>query len=177
MDTDVSKSEVQETAATAADKSREVAESASEQAGALAGTAREQAAEVGAEVAHQGRQVLSQATTKLHEQGRQQTHALASTVRGWADQTRALADGHPEQAGQIAGYARDAADRAAQAAGTLEERGFDGIVDDVQRFARRRPGVFLLGAAIAGFGAGRLIRSAPGATEDSAPTVASRNGF
>jgi hypothetical protein len=167
MDTDTAKSEAGQTASTAVDKTKEVAGSASEQAGALAGAAREQAGQVRAEVADQGRQVLSQATAKLQEQGRNQAQALAFTVRGWADQTRALADGHPEEAGQFAGYARNAADRAASAASKLEERGFDGVVDDVQRFARRRPGVFLLGAVVAGFGVGRLLRSASAA--DGAP--------
>ena len=41
----------------------------------------------------------------------------------------------------------------------LEDRGIEGVVDDVSRFARRRPGVFLLAAAGAGFVVGRFVRS------------------
>lgn len=160
MDTEQTKSEARETAATATEKSKEVASTASDQAKEVTGTAREQAGQVRHEVAQQGRQVISQASAKLQEQGRVQTQELASTARSWADQTRALAEGRPEEAGQVPQYARQAADGVANVAGKLEERGFEGVIEDVQRFARRRPGIFLLGAAAAGFGVGRLLRSA-----------------
>jgi hypothetical protein len=42
----------------------------------------------------------------------------------------------------------------------VQQRGYDGMVEDAQRLARRRPGVFLAGAAVAGFAIGRLLRSA-----------------
>jgi hypothetical protein len=41
---------------------------------------------------------------------------------------------------------------------------------DVQRFARRRPGVFLLGALGVGFGVGRLLRSGQAAGALSTPS-------
>jgi hypothetical protein len=169
MDTEQTKTEAQETAATATAKSKEVASAASDQAKAVGETAREQVGQVRHEVAHQGREVVAQATAKLQEQGRAQTRELASTVRGWADQTRALAEGRPGEAGPIAPYARQAADGVANVAGKLEERGFEGVLDDLQRFARRRPGVFLMGAAVAGFGVGRLLRGASAGNSTSAP--------
>ena len=177
MDTEQTKTEAKDTAATATEKSKEVAGSAAEQAKAVTDTAREQVGQVRQEAVHQGREVVSQATAKLQEQGRVQAQELASTVRGWADQTRALADGRPEEAGQVAQYARQAADGVANAAGKLEERGFEGVVDDLQRFARRRPGVFLLGAAAAGFGVGRLLRSASAGNGGSATAGAAPSGY
>jgi hypothetical protein len=42
----------------------------------------------------------------------------------------------------------------------MDQRGVEGVLDDVRSFARRRPGVFLLGAGIAGFAVGRLVRGA-----------------
>jgi hypothetical protein len=33
------------------------------------------------------------------------------------------------------------------------------VLEDVQTFARRRPGVFLLGAAVLGFGVGRYVKA------------------
>jgi hypothetical protein len=173
MDTEQTKTEAKETAATATEKGKEVASTASDQAKAVGETAREQAGQVRQEVAHQGREVVAQATAKLQDQGRAQTRELASTVRGWADQTRALAEGRPQEAGQIAPYARRAADGVADVAGKLEERGFEGVLDDLQRFARRRPGVFLLGAAVAGFGVGRLLRGASAGNGMSASPPAS----
>ncbi len=44
-------------------------------------------------------------------------------------------------------------------ASEIEERGLEGLAAYVVDFARRRPGVFLAGAAVLGFGVGRLIRS------------------
>jgi hypothetical protein len=177
MDTEQTKTEAKETAATATEKGKEVAGTASDQAKAVADTAREQVGQVRQEVAQQGREVVSQATAKLQEQGRAQAQELASTVRGWADQTRALAEGRPEEAGQVAQYARQAADGVANAAGKLEERGFEGVVDDLQRFARRRPGVFLFGAAVAGFGVGRLLRGASAGNGSSYSSETAPTGY
>jgi hypothetical protein len=47
-----------------------------------------------------------------------------------------------------------------RAADYLEERGVSGALDDLQRFARRRPGLFLAGALAAGFLAGRAAKAA-----------------
>ena len=44
-------------------------------------------------------------------------------------------------------------------ASRLEQRGPQGLMDDVTRFARRRPGVFLSGAVAAGFVVGRVVRA------------------
>ena len=44
-------------------------------------------------------------------------------------------------------------------ASRMEQGGAQGVVDDVTRFARRRPGAFLAGAAGVGFVVGRLVRA------------------
>ena len=41
----------------------------------------------------------------------------------------------------------------------LDQRGFDGALHEVRRFARRRPGAFLLAAGGLGFLAGRGLRA------------------
>jgi hypothetical protein len=48
----------------------------------------------------------------------------------------------------------------------LESGGLEGALSDLQGFARRRPGVFLLGAAAAGFAVARLVRGAQAANGD-----------
>jgi hypothetical protein len=53
-----------------------------------------------------------------------------------------------------------------RAADYLEDRGPEGLLDDVQEFARRKPGTFLLIAAAAGFAVGRLGRAAMAASKD-----------
>jgi len=63
-------------------------------------------------------------------------------------------------------YARQASGEVQRFAQRIDERGFDGLVDDLQSFARRRPGAFLLGAAVTGFATGRLLRGARDAASD-----------
>ena len=95
----------------------------------------------------------------------------------WPDRLRGLADGNTEQAGDLQRYARDLGDRLGGVAGRMQDRGLDGMVDDVQDFARRRPGLFLAAAAGAGFAAGRLFRGAKADAESSGDgTGTSANG-
>jgi hypothetical protein len=162
------KSQVTEAASTATDKTRQVADDATQQAKDVAETAREKAGEIGHEVATQGHRVVDEAKEKLREQSHRQSDQLASTLRGWSDEARALAEGRPQEAGQLSEYAQQAAGKIAEVADQVQARGFEGALDDVKSFARRRPGVFLLGAGIAGFAAGRLLR---GATAGTAPTA------
>ena len=68
-----------------------------------------------------------------------------------------MADGSA-QGGAAADLARDAASRARDAGQWLDGRRPAQVVDEVQSFARRRPGVFLALAAAAGLVAGRLTR-------------------
>jgi hypothetical protein len=52
-----------------------------------------------------------------------------------------------------------AADRVYSVAEDFQVRGVSGVLEDVQSFARRRPGAFLLGAAVIGFGVGRYVKA------------------
>jgi hypothetical protein len=56
--------------------------------------------------------------------------------------------------------ARQASERARTVASCLEEREPGDLLDEVRRFARRKAGVFLAGAALAGVVVGRLTRGA-----------------
>ena len=72
---------------------------------------------------------------------------------------QALASGRPEEAGPLRDYAAQLGERVWRAAEQLRTDGADGVVRDVQSFARRRPGAFLTGAAAAGFLVGRLVKA------------------
>ena len=69
---------------------------------------------------------------------------------------RALRGKAPE--GAAADLIRQATDRTQQMAQSLE-RDPDELLDDLRRFARRRPGVFLAGAVGLGFLTGRFLRA------------------
>jgi hypothetical protein len=75
----------------------------------------------------------------------------------------------PDQQGMASDLVRQAADRASSVASWLETRQPGDLLTEVQRFARNRPGTFLLLAAGAGVLAGRLTRGlTAGAPESTA---------
>ncbi|MGN6330931.1 MAG: hypothetical protein ACTHOD_04665 [Motilibacteraceae bacterium] len=135
----------------------EVAGSAKEHAGAVAGTAQEQTQRVAAEAKTQAKDVLGQARTEVNDQARQQQQRAASGLRSLGTELSSMA----EQGGQ-GGMAQDLAHQAAQKASGLadwlENREPGQLLDEARTYARRHPGGFLLGAAVAGVVAGRLTR-------------------
>ncbi|WP_053171198.1 hypothetical protein [Streptomyces sp. SBT349] len=124
-----------------------------------------QTVRTGAERARQvGDQARSEAQTAAHdlkgrigEEADSRTHGAAGAVRRWADDLAGLADNAPDDS-PARGLVAQAADRGHQAADYIDRRGFDGLVDEVQTFARRRPAAFLGGAILAGFALGRVVK-------------------
>ncbi|MGW7461319.1 hypothetical protein [Streptomyces sp. NPDC054797] len=117
-------------------------------------TVKEQAADVAGEATTQARNLVGGLRDQLQGQARNQTQSLAENVRRLAHELREMSEnGNPDST--VAGVARQIADGGNQVAARLEQRGPDGLVSDLQNFARRRPGAFLAGAAAAGFLVGR----------------------
>ncbi len=143
----------------------QVAEDAREQAEEVVDTARQSVAEVTEEAKHQAIDLAEDARRQLHDQARQQTDHLGAAIQDLGHKLHALADGRTEEAGQVGDYTDRVADQVDRIGGRVQELGFDGTVDELQRFARRRPGVFLLGAAAAGFAVSRLGRGAKDAQQ------------
>jgi vacuolar-type H+-ATPase subunit H len=152
---------------TTKDRATDVATAAREEARSVAGDARGEAAAVVSEAGTQARALADEARHALRQQASDGTSRAAGAVDQLAGNLRALAEGNTEQAGDLQRYVRDLGDRLGGVAGRLQERGLDGAVDDVQSFARRRPGLFLVAAAGAGFAAGRLFRGAKAEAESS----------
>ncbi|MDQ6726883.1 MAG: hypothetical protein M3066_12060 [Actinomycetota bacterium] len=144
---------------TAVGQGKVVARTAGEDVRELGATVRDQADQVRGELAGQARELLSETRDQLQAQADVQTGRLAAALLQVGTQAVALAGGRPEEAGPLAQYAEQAAGWLDACAAEIEERGLEGIAADVTDFARRRPGVFLAGAAVVGFGVGRLIRS------------------
>jgi hypothetical protein len=155
------------TATVAADQARQVASTAADNARDVMGEARTQARQVAGEARHQAMGAVRSAQGELRTQASQQTERAAKGLQGLAGQIQALVEGRPDQAGLAGDYARQAGDRVSQFAGRLQDGGFDGLVQDVRSFARRRPGLFLIGAAAAGFAAGRMIRASRDSGDDA----------
>ena len=147
-------------------------------------TAKEVAGEVGTQakvVAGEAKQQLTEFVDRAKEELRQTSTSkgqeMASGLRTWGDQLAALAEGRPEQAGQMRQYADQARQRITSFADRLEQGGPQALFTDVAAFARRRPGLFLLGAAGAGFVIGRVVRGSAAVSADGqTQTYAQRYG-
>lgn len=158
------KQRAQATAASAADQARDVA-----------GTAKEQAGEVVSEATSQVRNLAGDARDQLRQQADTQLQSLGGSLDQISERLRTMAEadgGGDDLASQLV---RQAADLTGQTASRLQQGQAQDLLDQVQSFARRRPGLFLLGALGAGMAVGRLVRNvdtkavAQAATGDRAP--------
>lgn len=133
----------------------------------LATTVKERASEVRDEAVHQGQGLLQEARAQLESQAGQQSRRLAMALVRLGNEAEALAAGRTEQAATLSGWMEQCGERSTEAgdrlygfADDIEQRGITAVLDDVSDFARRRPGAFLLGAALVGFGVARVVRGA-----------------
>jgi len=132
-----------------------------------AGDAAEQAKSVAAEVKNQVGQLSRQTTDELRSQAETRSAQAAQGLRSLANQMQALSSGRTEEAGQLLRYLDEGQTKVESFAQRLEQRGPQGLMDDVTGFARRRPGMFLAGAIGAGFLVGRMIRANSGQSNGS----------
>ncbi len=161
----------------ARDEARQAAQTAGAEASDVRDSAQEQAGRVAREANRQARNVFEDTKAQLRSQANEQTKRLGSVIQDFSGNARALGEGRGEDAGDLGRYASQAADRLEDMAARLNDLGFDGVVEEAKRFARQRPGAFLLGAATAGFAATRLARAARDAEQTAgADTVSSATG-
>jgi hypothetical protein len=136
----------------------------------VAETAGEQARQVTREAGEQARRVVEDARERLSGEFDSQTGRAASGLRQWADELERMADAGADGSSMRTAV-RQLSDGGRQAADYLDEHGVGGVVERVGEFARRRPGTFLIGAAVGGFLAGRLAKATVSA---GGPPTASR---
>jgi hypothetical protein len=150
---------VRSTAEAAKQEAGSVADTARSQVGDVASAAGEQAKAVVEDAKHQARRVIDQSRHQLKSQASEQTSKLAGSVRDVSRQLHDVTSPGTAPQGLVADLAEQAAGVTSRLADQLENRSPDELLDEAKRFARRRPGLFLLGALGAGFVAGRLVRS------------------
>jgi hypothetical protein len=128
-------------------------------------TAAEQARRVAGEAKSQVRGLASDVRDRVGEQARTQNDKLVGTIRDTADQLDQMRGDRVE--GPAATVVSRVADSGRQLADYLEHHGPEGVLREVQDFARRRPGAFLATALAAGFVVGRLGKSVAKADGDA----------
>jgi len=146
----------------------------------VAQEAGDQAREVAGKAKDQARDFVDQASSEVRARADEQAQRAAAGLEQLASRVQALVAGRPEDAGPLRDYATEIGQRTQRAADQLRTRGADGVLDDVRSFARRRPGAFLAGAAVAGFMVGRLVRAQRANASDpvgSGTPYGSRHGF
>lgn len=154
------------TAETAKGEGQQVAREAKEGGQQVAGVAKEEAGKVASTVGDQAKSLLSQGKSELSEQAGTQQQRLAGAVRSLGEELEAMASG-AEQSGPATDLARQASQRSQGLASWLEDTEPGAALDEVRRFAQRRPGTFILVAAGVGLLAGRLTRGLTADRDDS----------
>jgi hypothetical protein len=127
----------------------QVTEQAKQQGQQFAQQARQQAGEL---ANRGGEQVKSQLDYQKH-QAAQRLTPVQTALRETAQQLRRQGQG------SVAGYADQASDQVERFSGYLRETSVDEITDEARGFARRRPALFLGGAALLGFLGTRFLKS------------------
>lgn len=146
-------------ASTATDEARRVADTTVDEAKGVAQVAADQASTVTTQAIDQARTVLDGATVELRDQLEQRLRDLSSSARTTADELQALVDGRPDDAGRTRDLAASASDHIARLADRADNLGVQGVIEEASDLARRRPVLFLAGAATAGLLVGRMARA------------------
>ncbi len=155
------------TTAEAKQQAQEVGANAAGRAGEVMADAQEQAKAVTLQAKDELQKVWEQSRDEVAQQAQQRSQHAAGSLRTLGDRLGSLADGDTESAGPLLDYVRDGRDRVTSFADRLEQ-GPDVVLDDVRRFARNRPMVFLACAGGLGFLAGRLVRAGSSGNDGSA---------
>ncbi|MFE9398317.1 hypothetical protein [Streptomyces flavidovirens] len=166
---------------------QQAGQTAKEEASVTAGQARQAAGEVAGSVTQQAKAVTDEARQqagtavrdlrgRVNDEVQGQAERAVGTLRKWADDLDGMAQNAPSDS-PVRSLAATAADGGHRAADYLDRNGLDGVMDDVRGFARRRPGVFLGGAALAGLAVGRLAKAGKAQSGgDGGPTAGGDGG-
>jgi hypothetical protein len=146
------------TAEVAREQATAVGQRAASAGGDVAQTTMEQGKEVATEAGRQARDLAHEARSQVREQATTQRDRAAGGLRALSDELDQMAE-RGGQSGTATEIARQAAGRTREVAQFLESREPGDLVEEIRSYARRRPGMFLLGAAVAGVLAGRLTKA------------------
>jgi hypothetical protein len=158
---------------TAGQEGAAVAQHARQAAGDVRSTAREQVGQVAHEATGQAKHVAHDMRERVATEAEEQARRVSRQIDRIADELGTMADGSGPDS-LTAGALRQVSDAGRQAARYLDERGARGLLDSAQDFARRKPGTFLIGAAVAGFLVARAAKSmSAGDQEPTTPVTTS----
>ena len=154
-----SESEGGSTVETAKSEGANIKDTAVGAASGVRDVAKSEVSNVASEAKYQARNLVDQTRSELRGQASNQQAQLASRLNSWASELGSMAS-KSEESGPMADLAHEAARRGGEIAHWLDTHEPADVLDEVKRFARRRPVAFLALAAAAGVVAGRVTRGA-----------------
>jgi hypothetical protein len=135
-----------------------VADSAVDAGKDVMDVAKSEAANVAEEAKYQARDLLHQTQGELRDQAAHQQVRLSEGLRSVGDDLHQMASASDTQ-GVASDLVRQLARRSHTAASWLSSRDPEGVLRELKSYARRRPGMFIVGAIAAGVVVGRLTRA------------------
>lgn len=150
----------------AKEEAADLANSAADAGAHVAGTAKSEAANVAHEAGTQAKSLLGQAGSELSQEAGKQQQRVADGLRSISQELSSMSD-NSEKQGQASDLVRQAAEKADQVADWLGSRDPGSLLNDVKRFARRKPGLFIAIAAGAGIALGRITTAAVHNAQDA----------
>lgn len=161
----------------AADQAGELKDTAVDAAQQVAGTAKNEASQVVSEAKNQASSLLGSVTGQVKEQAGTQQQRIASSVHSLSKELGSMAS-NSDESGPLTDLAHQASQKGGEIAHWLQDHEPGEVLDQVKRFARRRPVAFLLLCGAAGVVAGRLTRGAVAAnTEIDSPSASSDSSY
>ena len=133
-------------------------------AGEVASTAKEQARSFVGEARSETGHVMNDVQGRLREEAEDQTRKASGNLRQWSQELESMAE-HADTDSPVGDVVRQVAEGGRGTADFLDERGVNGLLDEARDFARRKPMAFLVGAAVAGFALGRILKVSPEGSE------------
>jgi hypothetical protein len=144
---------------TAKGEAANVMDTAADAASGVKDVATSEVSNVASEAKSQVRNLVDQTRSQLRGQASNQQSELASRLNSWASELGSMAS-RSEDSGPMTDLAQEASRRVGEMSHWLDNHEPADLLDEVKRFARRRPGAFLALAAAAGIVAGRVTRGA-----------------
>ena len=166
---------------TAKQEAGELKDTAVSEAGHVAETAKGEAKAVAREVKYQAKDLFAQTQRELKDQAQVQQQRAAVGLRSVSDELQSLT-ANAQNPGLAVDLLNQVSTRLSGAASWLGDRDPSALLSEVKSFARRKPGTFIIGAAILGIVAGRLTRALAANASDehadstAAPGLAASNG-
>ena len=154
-----SSSEDSSTVDTAKGEAANLKDTATDAASGVRDVAKSEVSNMAGEAKYQVRNLVDQTRSQLRGQASNQQSQLASRLNSWASELGSMAS-KSDESGPMTDLAQEAARRGGEIAHWLDTHEPADVLQEVKRFARRRPVTFLALAAAAGVVAGRVTRGA-----------------